>query len=75
MRSREAEDPGLKGPTALDTFPPLSLLVVKGSCADATDDKESKDVNLEGVGIDAAIFAACPSVGEFVREEELLAGS
>ena len=55
----------------------LSLPVVKGSCADATDESESNEANLEGVGMDARFLSAsgpCPSVGELVREDELLPG-
>lgn len=76
IKSSEAEEPGLKCPTELLALTDLSLPVVNGSCADATEDKESKDASLDGVGMEARLSASawCASVGEFVKEDELLAG-
>jgi len=81
IKSSEAEDPGLRCPTeifALTAVLSLLPVVVNGSCAEATEDNESKEASFDGVGMDAALFAAastaCASVGEFVKEDELLAG-
>ena len=74
IKSKDAEDPGLKCPTELlaptelvgptewfELIELLSLLlfpVINGSCADATLERESKDAILDGVGIDARFLSA-----------------
>jgi len=59
-------------PSGLGTFE--TLLVSKGSCAEATDESESNDEGCFGAFV-AATFLSCSAVGELVKLLELDAGS